>query len=149
MPCPPPSPALRLKDVKVNGHCVTYVGEHAMSFRVDGKGRLTAFAGNGASRITIDGHTTVFAKGKFADVAWAPLPGNRRVKRGALMQIVAHGNGTLRIPTVNLPDAVAVFAEGATPGSKGVRVEAHRAKDTLVVTIPKELSGRSFYVVVE
>ena len=147
--CPPPSAALRLNEVKVHGHRVTYAGEHAMSFRVDEDGRLVAFAGSGARRITIDGRTTVFANGEFADVAWAPVSEARRVKRGALMQIVARGLGTLRIPAAGLPDAVAVFAEGAMPGSRGARAEARRTKGSLIVTLTKELPGPSFYVVAE
>ena len=145
--CPPPSAVLRLKDVRVNGHRVTYTGEHAMSFRTDETGRLIAFAGSRARRITVDGRTTEFADRVFEEIAWAPLAAERRIPGGAVMQIVARGTGTLRIPVGDLPESAAIFVEGPTPGSRGALIPSRRVSGSLVFSVTREHSGRSFYVV--
>jgi hypothetical protein len=144
---PPPSEALRLKDFKVQGRSVTYEGEHALAFRAGASGELEAFAGHQARQITVDGRTTVFADHAFEVVAWAPVAEARRVVGGAVLQILARGSGTLRIPVRGLASSATVYAEGATPGSRGQRVPARIESGALVVEITPGMSGRWLYVV--
>jgi hypothetical protein len=144
---PPPSEALRLKDFKVQGRSVTYAGEHAVAFRAGETGELEAFAGHKSKQITVDGRATVFADRAFDVVAWAPVAEARRVPGGAVMQILARGTGTLRIPARGLAPSATVFAEGATVGSRGQRVPARIESGALVVEITGEVSGRWLYVV--
>jgi hypothetical protein len=144
---PPPGEALRLKDFKVQGRSVTYEGEHAVAFRAGQTGELESFAGHKARQITVDGKTTVFADRVFDVVAWAPLAPARRVEHGAVLQILARGAGTLRIPARGLSESAKVFAEGATPGSRGKQIPARIEGGALVVEIAGETSGRWMYVV--
>jgi len=140
-----PSRRLALQDVAVNGHRVTYTGEGAVAFRVDEQGTLLAFAGSGATEITVDGRRTVFAEGDGAELAWAPVPSERRVAGGALLQIKINSAGRFRIPMAALPPQLQLISEGAAPGSRGVGVPLYRTDDVLQVTITSELAGRWIY----
>ena len=142
---PPPSDALHLQDFKVNGHAVTYDGQQAMAFRVDAQGNLIAFAGSGATKIVVDGRETVFADAAFGQVAWAPVLDSRHVEGGAVLQIMAHGQGVLRIPAATLPDNLELVAEGTTPGSRGVAIASKRENGALVFTVTPEIAGRWIY----
>ena len=142
---PPPPETLELKDFKVNGHAVTYSGQQAMAFRVDPQGNLIAFAGSGATRITIDGRETVFADQPFGQVAWAPVSENRRVQGGAVLQLMAYGTGTLRIPATSLPEGLAFVVQGPKPGSRGGIVPSRIENGAYVLTMTPEISGRWIY----
>lgn len=143
--CPPPSEALELRDMKVNGHTVTYDGQQAVTFRVNDAGDLIAFAGSACKQITIDGKTTVFADRDIPQLAWAPVREDRRVPGGAILQIMVYGTGQIRIPARTLPASLRIFTEGATPGSKGTLVPSHRDGDTLIFDITPEFQGRWTY----
>ncbi len=141
---PPPSEVLHLENFAVNGHTVSYDGTGAVAFRLDDAGNLIAFAGSGSSAITIDGRTFAFADGSFSQVAWAPVAQERRIPGGAILQILARGTGTLRIPAAGLPP-LSVVAEGRTPGSRGAEASATRDGDSPVVTVTRAESGRWLY----
>ncbi|MGB9626734.1 MAG: hypothetical protein ACPMAQ_17920, partial [Phycisphaerae bacterium] len=144
---PPPTEELELHDFKVNAHTVTYSGRQAMTFRVDDRGRLIAFAGAGCRRITIDGRETAFADQDLPLVAWAPVAGQRRVDGGALLQILVQGSGVVRLPAVDLPGELQILAEGPTPGSRGEGVPSRRENGEIVVTVAPAQSGRWMYAV--
>ena len=144
---PPPSESIRLDEFHVNGHAVSYAGEHALAFRTDGQGNLIAFAGRNCHEITIDGRRAVFADGDLDEIGWAPIAPERRVEGGALIQLQVSGTGTVRIPAAGLPTDVALFVEGPKPGSRGARVPCRRENDDLVFDATKELRGRWLYVV--
>jgi hypothetical protein len=144
---PLPPDALDLQDYRVDGHSVTFQGNQALAFRVDGEGALTAFCGCGARSITIDGRETVYADQPMGLVSWAPVAEERRVPKGALMQALVHGGGAVRIPAGDLPAAVEVIAEGATPGSRGQAIASRREGGTLVIDQPEAAQGRWMYVV--
>jgi len=128
-----PSQHISLKDFKVAGRSVTYEGEQVVAFRADGKGVPIAFCGVGSRQITIDGRTTQFADQPIA-VAWAPIDPARRVKHGAVMQILAHGSGELRIPVLLQADRVDLVREGPTLGSRGELVPSRIEGDFLTFT---------------
>jgi hypothetical protein len=142
---PPPPETLDLQEFKANGHVVSYSGQQAMAFRVDAQGNLVAFAGSGAARIAVDGHETVFADQPFGQVAWAPVPESRRVDGGAVLQLMAYGAGTLRIPTATLPEGLEFVAEGPQPGSRGAVVPSRVEKGAFVLAITPEISGHWIY----
>lgn len=144
---PPPTLDLRLRDFRVNGHTVTYIGVAPLAFRVDEQGRLLAFAGSWTDRVTIDGHETVFADQPLSLVSWAPIPPQRRVPGGAILQARIQGEGTVRIPAVGLPEGVLMFAEGATPGSRGEPVPCRLEGGALVFTTTRSTANRWLYVV--
>lgn len=142
---PLPSGELSLDGFRVNGHTVTYRGREAVTFRVAPDGALTAFAGSGCNRITVDGRETVFADGDMAQLAWAPVPVERRVPGGAVLQAMVYGTGTIRIPAAHLPAELEVVAEGPTPGSRGHTVQSRRENGALVITVSPAESGRWLY----
>lgn len=142
---PPPSESIRLKEFQVNGHTVSYEGEHALAFRVDGQGNLIAFAGRKCHEITVDGRRTIFADGDIDEIGWAPVAPERRVEGGALIQMQVSGTGTVRIPAAGLPAELALFVEGPKPGSHGARVACRRENGALVFEATKELRGRWLY----
>jgi hypothetical protein len=142
---PPPSESIRLQEFQVNGHTVSYAGEHALAFRVDGQGNLIAFAGRKCHEITVDGRRTVFADGDIDEIGWAPVATERRVEGGALIQMQVSGTGTVRIPAAGLPAELALFVEGPKPGSRGARVACRRENGALVFEATQELRGRWLY----
>jgi hypothetical protein len=89
--------------------------------------------------------TYAFADEAFGQVAWAPVAEARRVPGGAVVQILARGMGALRIPAAHLPADLQIFAEGSTPGSRGILVESRRDGDTLTVEVADGASGRWLY----
>jgi hypothetical protein len=142
---PPPSEIIRLRDFRVNGHTLSYAGEHAVAFRVDGQGNLIAFAGRACREISVDGRRTVFADRPMDEIGWAPVGPERQVPGGALIQIQVSGRGTVRIPAAALPPGIALFVEGAKPGSRGALVPCRREKDSLLFDATEQLRGRWIY----
>lgn len=137
-----PSEQINLADFKVNGHTVTYKGQHALAFRADDHGVPVAFCGTITDRITIDGRTTVFADKPMQLLAWAPVEPARLVKNGAIMQIVVHGGGKVSIPVPGLTGPVDLIAEGGTPGSRGATVPSRVENGVLSFTT----GGGNLYV---
>ena len=142
---PPPSDSILLQEFRVNGHTVTFTGEHAVAFRIDGDGNLIAFAGRKCHEITVDGRRTVFADGDVDEIGWAPVAAARRVGGGAVIQIQVAGTGMVRIPVAGLPSSLTLFAEGPKPGSRGERIPCSREGDILVFAATNALRGRWLY----
>lgn len=141
-----PSSRLSLKGFRVNGHTVDYEGDYAVTFRVDAAGQLVAFAGVGSTGIVVDGRETKFADQPMALVSWAPVDGDRRVPGGAVVQLMVHGNGPVRIPAANLPAEVELVAEGSRPGSRGDAIPCHVENGMLCFTATPS-AHRWLYVV--
>ena len=116
-----------------------------MAFRVDDRKRLVAFAGSDCRSIAIDGVETIFADRDLPGVAWAPVPPERRVPNGAVLQAMVQGEGTIRIPAIGLPESLRLAAEGPTPGSRGDTIECRHDGDTLVFTVTVRESSRWIY----
>lgn len=142
-----PSERIALDDFKAAGHTVTYEGDQCVTFRVDENGVLAAFAGAGSDRITIDGKTTVFADRPMGLVSWAPVEENRRVPDGAVMLVFLAGEGEVRIPSVGLPKAVQVVAQGAKPGSRGETIPSRIEEGILIIEAGPRTNHRWLYVV--
>lgn len=142
---PLPAPRIRLKHYQVNGHEVTYEGTGAMSFRANAAGDLVAFAGSDTASVVLNGRSWVFAEKPLAQIAFAPVAAERRVPGGAVMQILAAGAGTVRIPGIATP--VDLVAEGPAPGSRGASVPVRRENGALLFDLTPAISGRWLYAV--
>lgn len=139
-----PPDTIELNEARVNGHSVTYRGVWAMAFRASG-GDLVAFAGSQCDRITVDGTETVFADRLIGQLAWAPIPEERRVPGGAFLQIMAYGTGKLSLPVPGRTKPVRLFAEGATPGSRGTEIPCTLEGGRLQFEVTQPVSGRWIY----
>ncbi|MCU0961740.1 MAG: hypothetical protein MUF48_16725 [Pirellulaceae bacterium] len=144
---PLPDDALRLEDFHIDGHTVSYAGRQAMAFRTDAAGTLIGFVGAHTRRIQIDGRSWEFADRELPLVAWSPVAAERRVEGGAVLQVVVHGEGAVRVPWAELPRDLTVFAEGPTPGSRGQPVVSRVEDDALVLEINPSCAGRWLWVV--
>jgi hypothetical protein len=143
---PPPSDALTLNQFQVNGHTVTYSGRNALVFRVDDEKRLIAFTGENTNQITIDDAAVTFADAPLGQIAWGPVHPSRQVDGGAVMQIIVHGAGTIRIPAPNVPASFELVAQGATPGSRGHTIPA-TLEDGMLEFNADSARGRWLFVV--
>ena len=141
-----PSEQISLKDFKVNGHTVTYEGQHTVAFRPDADGVPIAFCGTGCAQITIDGRTTQFADQPMGLIAWAPIDPPRRIENGAVMQIYAAGSGDVHIPAPALTAPIDLIQEGPTPGSRGQTIPSRVEKGVLTFTATPS-TGKGLYVV--
>jgi hypothetical protein len=114
---PLPADALDLRELAVNGHRVSYQGRLIVAFRLDVEQRLIAFSGYDCAAITVDGRKHRFADQPFATVAWAPVPANRRVSGGAVLEVWIHGEGEVRIPFTEPARSPALFFAHSRAGS--------------------------------
>ncbi|MBX7259940.1 MAG: hypothetical protein K1Y02_26535, partial [Candidatus Hydrogenedentes bacterium] len=119
---PPPSETLKLRDLKVNGHTVTYDGEQAVAFRQNENGVLQAFSGSQCASIVLDGNNISFASQPMAAISWAPVTSNRRVPGGAVLIIHPVGTAELQIPAPEITSTAQLYAEGQTRGTRGASV---------------------------
>jgi hypothetical protein len=62
--------------------------------------------------------------------------------------ILAQGGGTVRMPAAGLPPKVALWTEGAKPGSRGTAVTSRREGGSIVFEAA-DTQGRLVYVVAE
>ena len=75
-------------------------------------------------------------------IAWGPVAAERRIPGGAVFQAIVLGQGTVRIPSADLPRNLEIIAEGPTPGSRGHVVTSRVEDNTLVLDIGPNDSGR-------
>ena len=93
-----------------------------MAFRLDGTGSLVAFAGHNCQKVVIDGREFAFASRPVSLAAWAPVPPQRQVPGGAVMEVWVHGEAAMTVP---LPAGVKdgeLYFEGGRLGSFGAKV---------------------------
>lgn len=115
----------------MNGHTVTYDGTGAMAFRLDAAGNLIAFAGTGATSLSVNGKTWTLAQAPGMHFGWALVPESRRVAGGAVFQLISYSGGTLQLPKPGLPAGLQLMLEGATPGSSGESVAVTDVREYL------------------
>jgi hypothetical protein len=124
---PLPPEELKLQDYSVCGHTVTYEGKLLLAFRLSADGRLLAFGGYDSASIRINGRQVIFADRPMGHLAWAPVAPERRVPKGALMEIWASGEARLSIPLPSELSAARLVFQGTRPGSAGdaIPLEVH------------------------
>ena len=143
---PPPSDAIQLDRVQVNGHLVSYSGTGAMAFRVDSRGRLLAFAGEQCKQVTVDGRKFMLADKPLKQFAFGPVDPARRTDAAVLAQVRVEGTGTVRIPADGLPKNLQLVLEGPTSGSRGPIIPSHRRGAALVFNAVPEVQAKWLYV---
>jgi hypothetical protein len=99
-----------------------------VAFRLDANQRLVAFSGYDCDAITVDGREHRFADQPFATIGWAPVPANRRVPGGAIMEVWVQGEGEVRIPLVEPVRSPALFFAHGRAGAIAEEVPSE-AKD--------------------
>lgn len=141
-----PPNTLHLDHFKIDGREISYDGMNAMTFRADASGKLLAFAGQYTQAITVDGTTTQFADQPMPLIAWAPLRQDRKVPGGASMLLYYGGAGTLRLPCSTGVRSVEAYAEGATPASRGSRLDARVEEGNIVIAADAAHQYRWIYI---
>ncbi|HQP98283.1 MAG TPA: hypothetical protein PLY86_07505 [bacterium] len=143
---PPPSDEIVLDGFRVNGHVINYRGRSAVTFRINKNSELIGFAGSGADRIAIDGKETVFGDRPLGEIAWAPVPQDRRVENGAVLQIRVNGAGKITIPLEKEYRSPHLYAEGGKPGSRGKEIPCTISGNALMFEADGSFSNRWLYL---
>ncbi|MDR1368760.1 MAG: hypothetical protein LBJ72_01350, partial [Dysgonamonadaceae bacterium] len=126
---PMPSDRLDIRDLKINGHNISYDGKMNVAFRTDNAGKLIAFNGDECTGITIDGINY-----KFSDnpVKIAYVPQDKNLKTYTL-QLLGEGKVTLPLPAA-VTSAIVKY---------GKTTIASTLKDgNLILNIDNKLSGK-------
>jgi hypothetical protein len=128
---PMPTDTMIIRDLKVNGHQLTYNGRLSLVFRTDEKNQLIAFEGNNCKEVAIDGIRYEFSQKPFRNIAFMPInnqPGNYTV------QLTGEGKIALplAVPNVKKPTVTC----GKT------RVPFIISENKIEIEITKELSGK-------
>lgn len=144
---PLPPETIDLREFKANGHRISFQGVKSLVFRLDEQANLVAFQGHHCREITVDGKTTRFSGSGRGTVCWGPVAPERRVPGGAVLQVRADGDGPVHIPAPGISPAAKLFAEGATPGSRGAAIPAQVANGVLTFEPPREAWGKWLYLV--
>jgi hypothetical protein len=63
-----------LKNLKINGHQLTYNGKLTLTFCTDAANKLIAFEGHSCKEVTVDGILYMFSKNPFETITFAPDP---------------------------------------------------------------------------
>jgi len=119
---PLPPERLDLRDFHVAGHTLDFSGGQIVAFRLDKQRRLAAFGGYDCASIRIDGRDYAFADRLLGHIAWAPLPPERRVPDGAVMEFWILGEAKVKLPLPNNLNAARLFLQGPRLGSAGSEV---------------------------
>ncbi|MFM7321609.1 MAG: hypothetical protein ACKO5K_08815, partial [Armatimonadota bacterium] len=143
---PPPSNAIELEGFRIRGRAIDYRGRHAMTVRVDDDAVPVAFAGCACDRISVDGREWIFADRVVGEIAWAPVGADARVVGGATVRIKV---SEAVVATIPIPgsDPLAVFAEGAAPGSRGAAVDSERTPGVLRIRVDAHSAGKWLFAV--
>src|SRR5690606_26704009 len=91
---PLPSDELAIRDLKINGHDITYHGKMNMAFRTDDGGRLIAFDGRECTGIVLDGTSYQFSETPL-DITYAPTAADLKAYR---LRITGQGKIVLPMP---------------------------------------------------
>ncbi|MEC3878807.1 hypothetical protein [Parapedobacter sp. 10938] len=126
---PLPSDELAIRDLKINGHTISYNGKMNVAFRTDEGGRLIAFNGEECTRIVVDGTTYSFSENPM-DITYAPVAADLKTYR-----LRATGQGEMVLP---MP---AGFAKATVKNGKS-EVKHKLGKGNMVLNIDEDLAGK-------
>ena len=144
---PLPPDTISLKDFRVNGHTVRYEGNQILAFRVNSAGQLIGFCGHNTAGLSVNGQTYVFAETPMPTLLFTPVPEIRRVANGAVLELIVHATGKVRVPFYETQAPVQIFTQGSTPGSKGREVPFQREENALVLDVTPDFAGQLLWVV--
>ncbi len=146
---PLPSDRLAFEKFKVNGHEATFDGRLIMAFRTDQERRLLGFYGRECDRVTIDGKVYILSDRKLQQIGWTPVASERKVSRGADMQIFVQGEGTIFIPLPDKRRPAKLYVQGRTPGSRGKEIAFAMRNEQLEIKVNSDLSGQWLYLLLK
>ena len=126
---PLPSDALDIKELKVNGHEVTYSGKRNVAFNTSPDGRLSAFNGRESSGITVDSVEYVLAD-RPVSMCFGPVGGNMSKYR-----VYVDRESNVSVPMPDVARKVKV-----RQGKKTVK--ASLSGGSLLMEITPELAGK-------
>ena len=149
-----------LHDWRVAGQTITYQGRHAVAWRCDPSGRLIAFAGIGASGISVNGAAYQWAD-RPVDVAWHPLSASQSTDKCVpLYRVWCGSTGRISLPLPLGNTHIEVWLGAHMPwGNRARKALFGRAgygehpipftfeEGNLILTIDDETSGHWLYIV--
>ncbi len=92
---PLPSDTLQLRNLAVNGHCITFDGSLICAFNMDDKNRWLAFEGHNCTGVEIDGRKVRFAEKPVQTIVWMPAQAS---SSNAVMQIKCQALSVVSVP---------------------------------------------------
>lgn len=91
---PLPTDTIKLNNMAINGHRITYNGKLSMAFRTGDNNRLIAFIGSNCKGIIIDDQAYTFAEQPLTKVVFLP----EITKQGTIYHVQITGTGRVRLP---------------------------------------------------
>ncbi len=143
---PLPADALDLRDLNVNGRRVNYQGRLIVAFRLDANQRLVAFSGYDCAVITVDGLEYRFADQPLATIAWSPVPPNRRVPGGAILEVWIQGESEVRVPLAEPVRSPALFFAHGRAGSLAEEIPCALKDGDLLFTAKSGWGPRKLFL---
>ena len=130
-PLPPAN--IELKDFKVNGHEVDFIGRLTLAFRMNADQELIAFEGQDCNQVKIDGRIWKFSDENLKKIAFAPsLQGENKI------MIYVDGEAVAAIP---LPSSVK-FDSATLLDENNKKVNCTISQGLLQLKVTPELSSR-------
>jgi hypothetical protein len=136
---PLPSDTLILKDLKINGHQVSYEGKQYIIFRTDSLDNLIGFEGQNCQEIKIDGVLYSFAEKPFKKITFS-----KEDDRGGSYFAVLSGDGKVILPITAGPGKK---LKVTSPDKKKVNFRVVDGNIELVIT--PELSGKRLVIEID
>ncbi|MFZ4260747.1 hypothetical protein ACFRAE_01800 [Sphingobacterium sp. HJSM2_6] len=126
---PMPSDVLDIKNLKVNGHVLSYKGTMNVAFRADSKGRLIAFNGVQCTQLTLN-NVAYKLSDKPVNIAYIPL---NAALTDYELQVAGSGRISIPIPTGKKQASISL---GNDPVASSI------VQGNLVVQVDQALSGK-------
>ncbi|MGD8777370.1 MAG: hypothetical protein PVH88_00230 [Ignavibacteria bacterium] len=144
---PLPSDKVELKDFKVNGHTIDFVGKQTCSFNQDEKGNLISFEGLECNQVKINGVTYKLSDKIQNKIAWTTATEDEEDKYDALMKIWLDAEGKVSIPMYT--DHSKIKFAKVEHGKKTTvdNVDYQVNNGTLQLDVQPELCGKWIYLV--
>ena len=131
---PLPTDTMRIDNMCVNGHRISYNGRLILGFNVK-DGLLTAFSGQRCMEIKIDGKNYRFAAAPLSNLNFGPVDGNNDHCR-----LYANGQSEVSVPVRS-----SVKAVKATCGKEDI--PAVLGKGYVNLSIPKKFDGKAIEII--
>ena len=131
---PMPSDTMVLKEMKVNGHQVSYNGRLSMVFRTGDNNQLVAFEGRNCKGLELDGARYEFAEKPFQTIAFFPSADSGNY------QVLLSGEGKIQLP-IPFTDAKKLVITCGT-----IKVPFRITEGKVEIAVTQEISGKALTV---
>jgi len=138
---PLPSNQINIKNFKVNGNQVDYVGDLTMAFRLDQKDQLIAFKGINCKNLKINNFEYKFSKANLEMIVFCPL--NDKSKNKILINV--KGKGIVNIPLSKniLKKQIQIF------NNNGKEIYFKKNKTSIRLNFEQKIYGKDLYLTYE